>query len=157
MRFLPAGLLLLLLAPAPAGEHPRLRRRAGLLGVVFFGVGTWLANQGVARTTAAHASLIVGSIPALTAGLAWLVLRERLSARLVVALALSGSASRPVRPGSTSTSRPRPGPGPCSLGELLPPATLAGGVLMVAATLGASRSPASRSATRPGSPLPGSD
>ena len=76
-----------------AGQQPPLDRRSqallflqSLLGNVLF---TWCALTGTQLTSALSAGVVMAGIPAAVAVLSWVFLRERLSARVVLAVLLT--------------------------------------------------------------------
>lgn len=72
-RFMIASVILIPLAGSPRGLPPRTIGLMGLTGVAAFFA---LQNIGLAYTTASNASLILASIPAMTAILSWVVFSE---------------------------------------------------------------------------------
>ncbi|MCA0270298.1 MAG: DMT family transporter [Bacteroidetes bacterium] len=89
-RFVLAALVFLPFAfrvPRPASIREAGRfALAALLGIVMISL---LQVEGLARTTATKAALMIGTLPPMAAVAAVVVLRERLSARVVVSLVLS--------------------------------------------------------------------
>ena len=106
LRFLLASLILVPLNHCMAGPL-RVPRRAdmvllvlqALFGVFLFSVCMFL---GLKRTTALHAGLIMGMLPAVSALVAMLLLRERLGGRYLAGIALSvaGALVLALREGS---------------------------------------------------------
>jgi drug/metabolite transporter (DMT)-like permease len=94
----------------PARAEPRLSRTEHRLFFVMSFFGNFLFSicmlYGVSMTTATAAGVILATLPAVVALLSWLVLRERLSRRvmLAVALAVGGIALLQLaRPAGEST------------------------------------------------------
>lgn len=77
-----------------------------LFGVFLF---TILTLFGVTYTSAAAAGVIIGAVPAAVALLAWLILRERLSPRVIAAVVIAGVGIAALNVnGAASTAGPRP-------------------------------------------------
>jgi drug/metabolite transporter (DMT)-like permease len=97
LRFAIAAVAMLPWLKRGAGDAPLERRIVGELTLQsFFGnfLFSLLMLSGVALTSAAAAGLVLASLPAVVALLSWLLLRERLSGRgwLAVALTVAGVA-----------------------------------------------------------------
>jgi len=89
LRFAVASAVLLPLAWPRRRAHPIPLRAALVLGLTGVGLYYVCFNLGLVYTTVTQAVLIQSAIPALTAGLAFFLLAERLPARVVCGIALS--------------------------------------------------------------------
>jgi drug/metabolite transporter (DMT)-like permease len=97
----------LLIAAAVRGRlHRRGALRQMLLGALVPGLAFLFADLGLARTSASNGSLLLASEPMLSVLLALVVLRERLTRRAAVALAvgLTGGALVAFQPGAGAGS-----------------------------------------------------
>ncbi|WP_332877255.1 DMT family transporter [Massilia sp. S19_KUP03_FR1] len=104
VRFLLAAMVLLPLHYRKAGTWARPARADMVLltlqavfGVFLFSVCLLL---GLARSSALHAGLVMGTLPAVSALMAVLLLRERLDARYIVGIALAVASSLVLALGS---------------------------------------------------------
>lgn len=104
LRFLLAAMVLLPLHYRKAGTWTRPTRTDMVLltlqavfGVFLFSVCLLL---GLARSSALHAGLVMGTLPAVSALMAVLLLRERLNARYLVGIALAVASSLVLALGS---------------------------------------------------------
>jgi drug/metabolite transporter (DMT)-like permease len=92
LRFAIAAVVMLPFTGAARGEAPLTRREHGQLFLMSF-FGNFLFSiamlNGIARTTATAAGVILATLPAAVALLSWLVLRERLGPRVLLAIALA--------------------------------------------------------------------
>ncbi len=92
LRFGLAALAMLPWTAPRTGEAPLSRREHGLLFVMSF-FGNFLFSicmlSGIRLTTATAAGVILATLPAVIAVMAWLLLREALSRRVVVAVVLA--------------------------------------------------------------------
>ncbi|HQR21479.1 MAG TPA: DMT family transporter [Burkholderiaceae bacterium] len=109
LRFAIAAVAMVPWTPRTEGEPPLTATEHRLLFVMSF-FGNFLFSicmlYGVSMTTATAAGVILATLPAVVALLSWIVLREQLSARvmLAVTLAVGGIALlQMARPGETST------------------------------------------------------
>jgi drug/metabolite transporter (DMT)-like permease len=92
LRFGIAAVAMVPFTPRARGEAPLSGTEHRLLFVQSF-FGNFLFSicllYGMARTTATAAGVVLSTLPAVVALLSWLVLRERLSARVVTAIVLA--------------------------------------------------------------------
>lgn len=92
LRFAIAAVAMLPWTPAARGEAPLTRDEHRLFFVMSF-FGNFLFSlcmlTGVSLTTATAAGVILATLPAVVALLSWAVLRERLSRRVLLAVALA--------------------------------------------------------------------
>jgi drug/metabolite transporter (DMT)-like permease len=92
LRFGIAAVAMVPFTPRAAGEAPLSRTEHRLLFVQSF-FGNFLFSicllNGMAHTTATAAGVVLSTLPAVVALLSWLVLRERLSRRVVAAIVLA--------------------------------------------------------------------
>jgi drug/metabolite transporter (DMT)-like permease len=92
LRFGIAAVVMLPLTGPAAGEAPLTRREhLQLFFMSFFGnfLFSIAMLNGIARTTATAAGVILATLPAVVALLSWLFLRERLGPRVLAAIALA--------------------------------------------------------------------
>ena len=113
---------------AAAARHASLRSGAlvpvALLGCLNPGMSYTLSLLGLARTTASVATLLWAAEPALIVGMAWLILRERLTAGRVTATAVAACGVVMVSGVAAS--------GGVATGDLYGDALILGGVLCCA-------------------------